>query len=137
VTDTMARQRADRRRRLPGAAVAAVAALALALPALVHLTDGDRATVAIRNETEWDLGLAVRTGARSIMPIAAVAAGDSGTVREVLVPGETWELLWRFRGEVVGTTTVDHDDLVADGFVLDVPAEVTSALRAAGAPPTP
>jgi hypothetical protein len=136
VTETMARTRAEHRRKMPGAAIAAAVCIVAAMPLLVHLGDSRRATVTARNETEWDLGLVVRRG-DSVMPIAAISAGRTAEVREVLVPGDSWELVWRFRGDEVGTTTVAHDDLTADGYVVEVPDSVSSALRAAGAPPAP
>jgi hypothetical protein len=136
MTETMARTRAGHRRRMPGAAIAAVACLAVAMPLLSHLGESPRATVTARNETVWDLGLVVRRG-DGVMPVATIGAGRTAAVREVLVPGDRWELVWRFRGEDVGTTTVAHDDLTAPDFVLDVPDDVVRSLRAAGAPPTP
>jgi hypothetical protein len=136
MTETMARTRTGSRRRMPGAAIAAVACLAVAMPLLAHLGEGARATVTARNETVWDLGLVVRRG-DGTMPVATIGAGRTAAVREVLVPGDTWELVWRFRGDDVGTSTVAHDDLTARDFVLEVPDTVVRTLRAADAPPTP
>jgi hypothetical protein len=120
------------------AAIAVAACAALTVPLLDDLSDLPRADIAVRNDTEWDLGLVVRTDDDSVMPIATIGAGRSGVVGEVPVPtGDRWRLAWRFRGDTIGESTVAHDDLAADGFVLEVPDEVARALREGGAPPSP
>lgn len=137
MTETMTRPRVNRRARaLPLYLVAIAAWLAFTVAMTPHLADFPRAEFKVRNDTDWNLTLHVRT-AGAITPIMTIDEGRERVTSEVIVPGETWHFIWRFEGEDVGTSTVAHDDLRRSGFELTVPDEVARALRASGATPSP
>ena len=136
-TVTPTRSHARVRRTLWLDALVVLAWLAVSIPLMRSLEDPPRAEFRIRNDTAWNLSLYVETGPGSVMPVAAIGAERAKLMTEVLVPGETWKFTWRFAGDVIGRSTIAHDDLRDPSFVLTVPDDVEQALRASGAPPAP
>lgn len=139
MTETMAHLRAARSSASSTVPILliVVASLVASVPLLRHLEDPPRATLLLRNDSAWDVTLYVRGGDTSVTPVRTVSAGRTARVSEVIVPGDTWRFLWRFAGDDIGTTEIDHDALVAPGFELSVPDQVADALRERGAPPSP
>lgn len=139
MTDTLALRASTRRRRstLWLDALAVIAWLAVTIPLIDALKDPPRASFALRNDTVWNLSVQVRTGPDSVMSIASIGAERSRDLSEVLIPGPTWQFIWRFGGDVVGRSVVPHRDLSDPDFVLTVPDEVEVELRARGAQPAP
>lgn len=138
MTETMAQPRArSRRAAQPIYALAAAAVLAFGIPLIRHLEDRPRASILVRNDSVWDLSLHVRPDAQSVTRIVTVGAEHERLVKEVLVPGETWEFSWNFVGDEVGVSRVSHADLRQPGFVLVVPGDVEETLRERDAAPAP
>ena len=138
MTDTMTRPRPrSRGREAPLYVLAAIGALASLVLLARMLEDVPRADFTVQNDTVWDLTLVAQSGQDSVMPIMTISAEHARQVREVVVPGDTWQFAWRFAGEDIGTSTVTHDELRSEGFALEVPDEVERALTARNVPPSP
>jgi hypothetical protein len=137
MTDTIAHARAaSPRAAVPIYLLGLGLLLALAMSLLQVVDEPRRAALTVRNGTAWDISVRVREDDGDT-PVVTVSAEHQTTAGEVRVPGSTWHLVWRFKGEDVATSSVRDADVRRDDFVIDVPDEVARALRERGEPPAP
>ena len=117
---------------------AGVAVLVVAFTVVTDVVTGpatvDRLTVV--NPTPYTLTVEVAGADQGgWLPITTVAKQSRSVVREVSDQGDTWVFRVRGQGADGGTFARAHTDLAASDWTVEIPAEVTQRLRAAGAPP--
>jgi hypothetical protein len=128
--------------RLPGVALALAAILAGAfgLYGLLHWTIPsvpfiDHVTVV--NPGVYNLELEVKgTDDDSWLGLGTVQRGARASFDEVIDQGDQWVFRFSSGGQSGGEVTLSRSQLRADGWRLDVPADVLDRLRTAGIPPS-
>jgi hypothetical protein len=120
-------------------AVGLAVVLTLAVGAAIPWRPGTVHRLTIRNDTVWDLDVALSRGpsdpAPSPLPIAR--AGASVEVPDVLDQGDRWVVVFRSAGTEVGRVDLSRARLAGAGWNVAVPGGVTERLEAAGVPATP
>jgi hypothetical protein len=120
------------------AAITAAGVFALSF-ASTFMREPDRVEgVSVTNPTDYDIAVQVRGGHDDgWMPLSTAMRHDTTTVFDVIDQGDTWTFKLRAQGRDGGEYRIDRDDLEAAGWTIELPDEVATTLRDAGAPLPP
>ena len=121
---------------LIGVAVAAIAVVALALaPGMRLPTFVDR--VSITNPTVFGVEAEVRGGGPiAWLDLGGVARESTKSSYEVIDQGRQWMFRFTYAGRPVGEVAISRAQLKAQGWRVEVPAEVGDRLAATGTAPS-
>jgi hypothetical protein len=93
--------------------------------------------ITIVNPTGYDLDVDVAGPERgSWLPVSIAEAGSEGVAEEVTDQGQVWIFRFLHWGEPVGELSLTRDELLRDGWRVEVPEEVEERLRELGRPPS-
>ncbi len=112
--------------------LAAVVVAILVLPSPSHVGQ-----LTVANASEYDVGVEV-TGPHhdGWMPVATVAATTTATVEDVFDQGDVWIFRFRAQGVDAGEQQFTRAQLSANGWTVQVPAQVVDRLRTGGVKPS-
>ena len=118
-----------------GGLVAAV--VAVLVPLVLLLEDGQRAEITFVNESDWSISveLVLDDGA-SRLPIGTIGRHRTEKVYEIPSPGDVWTFRWWFGDDEIETRVSDRVFRSME-YRLAVPRALLDRLRAAGTPPSP
>jgi hypothetical protein len=116
----------------------AVALLAVLLWLRLSATPGSVKRVAVTNDTNYTLAIAVAGPSRNIWMDLGWASHNHLTVFEQVVDqGKTWTFRLRAQGHDAAQFTVSRNDLVHSNWRVSIPSSVEAQLRTAGVSPDP
>ena len=118
--------------------VAATVMTMWGLNAVVFVDPSRVERVTIDNGSEYDIHIDVfEAGSVGRLPVGVAVQHCATDFSQVLDQGATWEVRFRTQGVDGGAVIVDRAQLERDGWMLRIPDDVITHLRAAGAPPPP
>jgi hypothetical protein len=92
--------------------------------------------IEIVNPTDYDVAVDVSGPDRQgWLPLSVAEHRSSVTVSEVIDQGERWSFRFRHFGEAVGEISLSRDQLEANEWLVEIPAEVGERLRDLGRQP--
>jgi hypothetical protein len=112
-------------------AIAAIGMLSLVRAALGDGV-GDHRTVRVDNRAGLPLQVDVLDAGRGRMGLGEAAPRSTATFREVADLGGRWTFVASYGGREVARQTLTGRDLAARGWTVQVPAQATADLEAAG-----
>jgi hypothetical protein len=132
--------RRHRRRWLIDSDLFPVALSAVIATALAFAVLRDPATVesvAVTNDSDYDIRVQIRGADGGWMPLSQATRRETTATSEVIDQGETWTFRFASQGRAGGQIEIDRAVLEASDWTLEIPDDTIQQLRDAGAPLPP
>lgn len=119
--------------------LAVVLAAAVAVGITLWLVEQPpRVPLMVANDTDYELTIAATSpGDDSWLPILVIDPHQERARAGTIDQGSEWVFRFSGQGRDGGQITISRDQLAADGWRFEVPAEVAQRLEAQGATPPP